>query len=94
MLIDKGFTKNDVVSIKLITGEEVVAVFENYEGDLVVTKPAHFLPHGDQVHFPPYLMTSGATKYTFPADKIVVVCKTQDEIAKMYTEQTTSIQMV
>jgi hypothetical protein len=35
MLINKGFSANDVVSLKLINGDEIIARFENENADEV-----------------------------------------------------------
>jgi hypothetical protein len=95
MIIEKTFKKGDVVSIKLVTGEEIIGQFsEAVDGDIKLLKPTHFVPHNDQIHFPAYLMSSAETRFTFPKEKIMVIAETQTDIAKLYTKQTTSIQMV
>jgi hypothetical protein len=95
MLIEKLFKKGDIMSIKLLTGEEVVAEYLESDTETVnVSKPCHFFLNDAGMHFPPYLMTSQETRYSFPTKNIMIMAPTASQVAKIYREQTTSIQLV
>jgi len=99
MLIDKPIAKNDVVTIKLLSGEELIATYVNEEnGKYNVDKPVQLVSvPGDNgqmgVQFHPYLVTSASTSFGINTALVVTLCPSSDQVAKMYLEQTTSIQL-
>jgi len=95
MLINKGFAKNDVVSIKLASGEEVVARFdEKTDTTITIDKPMCIVPQQQGMGMAPFMFTTDETSFTLNLSSVVVITKTQSDLAKSYVEGTTSIQMV
>jgi hypothetical protein len=99
MLIDKPIVKNDVVTIKLLSGEELLASFqEEKDGNYIVDKPVHLVQSAQAdgqmgVQFLPYVMTSAGTSFGINKALVVTICPTAEPAAKMYLEQTTNIAM-
>ena len=97
MLLEKSsFTENDTVTIKLVSGEEVIGKFVN-DDDKVITleKPLMLAMSQKGIGMAPVLMTVNPdTKLKFNKQAIVVMAHSDDEIAKQYTYQTTGIQPV
>ena len=97
MLLEKSsFTENDTVTIKLVSGEEVIGKFVN-DDDKVITleKPLMLAMSQKGTGMAPVLMTVNPdTKLKFNKQAIVVMAHSDDEIAKQYTYQTTGIQPV
>lgn len=97
MLLEKTrFDENDVVTIKLVSGEEVIGKFIK-EDDKVVTleKPLMLAMNQKGIGMAPVLMTVNPdSKLNFSKLAIAILAHSDDEIAKQYTYQTTGIQPV
>ncbi len=97
MLLEKSsFTENDTVTIKLVSGEEIIGKFIS-DDDKIVTleKPLMLAMSQKGIGMAPVLMTVNPdTKLKFNRNAIVVIAHSDDEIAKQYTFQTTGIQPV
>lgn len=90
--VDEG----DVVSIKLISGEEVIGKFVS-EDDKNVTldRPLMLAMSQKGLGMAPVLMTvNPESKLKFNKTAIIVLASSDDEIAKQYVYQTTGIQPV
>ncbi len=97
MLLEKSsFTENDTVTIKLVSGEEIIGKFIS-DDDKIVTleKPLMLAMSQKGIGMAPVLMTVNPdTKLKFNKTAIVVMAHSDDEIGKQYTFQTTGIQPV
>lgn len=94
MLLQKPIAKNDIVTIKLITGEEMIAGFESHDTDLViVTKPVSLGQGPQGVGFMPWMMSAKAERIELNRRNVLAIAPTDPEIAKQYTQSTTSIQL-
>ena len=96
MLIDKGVTKGEVITIKLTSGEELVArLEEETDTHYKLTKPMVLTGTAQGLGMMPYLFTSGVSK-DVPLNKsaISVVMPTEKDYADQYTQSTTSIKLV
>ena len=92
MLLD--ITKQgDVVSVRLSTGEEMLGTLVTDTGSsLELSKPLIVARSPDgNMGLIPFMVTTNSEKYTISLSHILAYAKTQDEIAKLYTEQTSSI---
>jgi hypothetical protein len=96
MFISKGFAEGEVVTLKLTSGEEIVA-------KLVEDGPLHYTLKNPQVigHGPkgpglmPYLFTVNPSKEIKLQKSTVTVAEATDEMfAKQFIESTTGIQLV
>ena len=97
MLLEKTrFDEGDVVTIKLISGEEVIGKFvSNDDQALTLEKPLMLAMSQKGIGMAPVLMTVNPdTKLKFNKQAIMITAHSDDEIAKQYIYQTTGIQPV
>ena len=96
MLIQKPIAENDIVTLKLITGEEVLAGYISNDADhYTVKKPATIANNGQGgMGIIPWMMTSKAETVKITSTTVIAMAPTDDDIAKAYTEATSSIQLV
>jgi len=97
MLLEKTrFDEGDVITIKLISGEEVIGKFiSDSEQTLVLDKPLMLAMSQKGIGMAPVLVTVNPdTKLKFNRHAIMVTAHSDDEIAKQYVYQTTGIQPV
>ena len=94
MLIQKPISANDIVTIKLITGEEVMATLVNNDSDTItVKKPSTIASNGQGMGIIPWMMTSRAESVEINKSAVIAMSLTEAEIAKAYTETTSSIKL-
>ena len=99
MIVENSLKKNDTVTLKLLSGEELVASFqEESDKGYVVDKPVQLVSVPQEngqmgVQFHPYLVTSANTQFTINSSLVVTICPCSEQVSKMYLEQTTSIQL-
>lgn len=102
MLIEKTFNVNDIVTIKLSNGDEVIAkVAEINEFKITVTKPLLMVLSQDPrtgqpgVQMAPFWMMGGDPVANYPINRshIVVVVKANQDAATSYISQTTGLVM-
>lgn len=95
MLIEKPRANGDVITLKLTSGEEIIARFEeDTENGVRVSKPMVLSMTQQGVGMMPYLFTVNPnTMITIESSAISVTAKTDDDFAKQYTTSTTGIQM-
>lgn len=94
MLLEKPISKNDVITIKTIAGEEVIATFiDETDNHLTVGKPTSIAQGPQGMGMIPWMMTAKAEKISLNKNSVVAYSLTDNEIAKGYTEATTGIQL-
>lgn len=94
MLIQKPISVNDIVTIKLLTGEEVMATLINNDGDTItVKKPSTIASNGQGMGIVPWMMTSRTESVEINKTAVIAMALTEEEIAKAYTETTSSIKL-
>ncbi len=93
MLINKGFTKGDVVSIKLINGDEIIARFEQETtDDITITRPLALTLGGPGgLGMIPWMFLSSKDEYTLRKNQLFVVAPSKSDAAKQYMQGTTGI---
>jgi len=95
MLIDKGFSVGEVVTIKLITGEELVGkLVEEMTDGLKVSKPVVLSVGPQGVGMIPYLFTVNPNKEIVILNSAIItktVCDKQ--FADQYIQGTTGIKL-
>ena len=96
MLIDTPYKEGDTVSIKLTSGEEVVARLDKEEGTtLVLNKPLMITATQQGLGLAPFMFTiSQDAKVKIDTSKVVCIVKTFEDFAKQYVSSTSGIQMV
>jgi hypothetical protein len=94
MLIQKPISENDIVSLKLLTGEEIMATYVTDKGDsITVKKPSTIASNGQGMGIVPWMMTSKSETADINKSAIIAMAPTDDEIAKAYTETTSGIKL-
>jgi hypothetical protein len=93
MLIDKGVTAGNVVSLKLTSGEEIVAkLIEETDAYYKLGRPMVIAMGAQGPGLMPYLFTVNPEKEVKLAKATVTVCEATDKaFADQFTQSTTSI---
>lgn len=95
MIIDKGFSTNDVVTIKLTSGEEIIASFiEENDKYVKVSKPRVLASAQNGIGLAPYLFTVDPNKDVKIYKPVVVIEATERDYASQYTQATTGIKIL
>jgi hypothetical protein len=99
MLISKNYQKNDVVTVKLVTGEELIGYYEEHD-DTHVTMRKPVVPVPTQqgsVGLAPYLMSSDYMtdneKIMINGQAVVTISKTNKSFADAYSQQVSGLDM-
>lgn len=95
MLLNRPLKNGDTVSIKLITGDEIVATLqEDNESTIRVAKPM-ILAHTPQgMGLIPFMFTVDPERHVeLRKDNIMVLAETHSEMAREYIRTTTGIQV-
>jgi hypothetical protein len=96
MLISKGLSEGEVVTIKTTAGEEIVAkLVEQGPMGVTVKKPLCLTATKDGIGLVPFLFTTDPdAEVTINRSTIMVLASTIKDAADRYTEQTTGIKLV
>ena len=96
MLINKGSTTGEVVTIKTTAGEEIVAkLVEDGAMGVKVNKPLCLTATKDGIGLVPFLFTTDPdADITISKNAIMVLAPTIKDAADRYTQQTTGIKLV
>ena len=93
MLIEAPYKQHDVVTIKLKTGEELIAKLTEETSDYVNVKtPLTLVMSPKGLALQQFLFTGDPDKgYKFPKDSIILITKTIKQFADTYSTQTSGI---
>lgn len=93
MLIELPYKIGDVVSLKLSSGEEIIARLEEETGKFyVVSKPLMLAMNQQGLGLAPYMFTiSQTTKININTATVVCIAKTEDSMSRQYISSTTGI---
>ena len=95
MLINKGFTSGDVVSIKLINGDEIIARFESDDATTVtINRPLALTMSAQGLGMIPWVFLGEEGKITLDKEKTFFILPSKKEASKQYLEGTTGISLV
>ena len=96
MLIETPYKVGDTVSIKLTSGEEVVARLEKEDNDsLVLNKPLMVTATQQGLGLAPFMFTIGPdAKVKIDSNKVVCIVKTLESMSKQYITSTSGIAVV
>ena len=96
MLIETPYKNGDTVSLKLSSGEEIVARLEEETATkFVLTKPMVLIMQQEGLGLAPYMFSvSPDAKFNILLSTVSCVAKTVDQIADQYTATTSNIQIV
>ncbi|NBR61451.1 MAG: hypothetical protein EBT86_07340 [Actinobacteria bacterium] len=93
MLIKKSFTTNDVVSLKISSGEEVIARFIGEDKEYFhVTKPNVLMMNQQGMGMVPFMITSNPDQdYAIAKQNIIAISFTDNDVGKLYLSKTSGI---
>jgi len=93
MLLELPYKVGDTVSIKLSSGEELIAKLTDETADkIVLEKPLTLVAQQQGIGLAPFMFTvSPDAKLNINMKNVICMNKTIEEMAKQYTSQTTGI---
>ncbi len=95
MLIQKPLDAGDIVSIKLLTGEEVLGRYvSESDSEIHIKKPCTLAMGQQGMGIVPWMMTAQPETTKLNKHTVIAHAPTDSEIAKAYTEATSSIKLV
>ena len=95
MLIDTPYKENDVISIKLTSGEELVAKLLAEDANFAtISKPLSLTATQQGMGLTPFMFTvDPEAKFKINQASIVCIVKTLDEMASNYIQSTTGLKI-
>jgi hypothetical protein len=97
MLLNKQkFAVGDIVTIKIVTGDEIMGKFvEDTMGSITLDRPVMLAMMQKGPAMAPVLLTVNPdAKLTFNSNAIITMAESDPEVGKQYVFQTTGIQPV
>jgi len=93
MLIETPYKNGDTVSIKLTSGEEIVARLEQEsDTEFVLHKPMALVAGQQGLGMAPFMFSvSPDAKFHLRVQAVSCLAKTEKELASQYTQQTTGL---
>lgn len=92
MLIDKGFSQGDTVSIKIVNGDEIIARFEEETGTgYKISKPLAITLSASGLGMIPWMFLGENDTYTLKKEHVLVIVRSKEDAAKQYLQGTTGI---
>lgn len=90
MLIETPYKSGDTVSVKLSSGEEMIARLEEEQPNfLVLNKPLMVIAGPQGLGLAPFMFTVGAdAKLKIALRNVICIHKTVDEMSKQYISST------
>lgn len=94
MLINKGFTQGDIVSLKLVNGDEVIARFEEETVDTIkVSRPLAITIGPQGLGMIPWMFLAETETFTINRSHVFVVTPSKKDAASQYLQGTTGLAM-
>jgi hypothetical protein len=95
MLINKGFSSGDVLSIKLISGEEMIARYENEDTDtIIISRPLSITVTGQGLGMIPWMFLGAKDEVTLQKSHVMATMASKKDAADQYMQGTTGIALV
>lgn len=93
MLIQKPFERNDIITLKLSSGEEVVARFDSRTPEYVrILKPMAFMMGPQGLGLVPFVFSADRDAVIeVGASFVITTTKTDDQVGKQYMQQTSNL---
>lgn len=92
MLINKGFSSGDIVSLKLINGDELIARFESETADEVtVVKPLAITLGPQGLGMMPWMFLGEKDTMTLKKNHLFAMVSSKKDAADQYMQGTTGI---
>lgn len=93
MLLEKKFKENEVVSLKLSSGEEILGRFLREDDRFFyVTKPSVLMANQQGMGMVPYMFTVNPDEdYAITKTSIITLSRTDHDVANQYLSKTSGI---
>ena len=93
MLVNKTYKQNDIITVALLTGQELIAKFVSEDdGSIVIKKPLTLVFGPEGAAFQPYTITGDSdNEVTIRMHTVISVLKTKGEIATAYSGATSGL---
>jgi hypothetical protein len=93
MLIETPYKVTDIITVKILGGDEVVGRLAAIDDGAITLNKPHAVMMGQQgFGLAPYVLTAGPDfKINVKDEHIVCIVKTFDGVAKEYTKQTSGL---
>jgi hypothetical protein len=92
MLINKGFSSGDVVSMKLVNGDEIIARFEEETADSIkINRPLALTVSGQGLGMIPWLFLADTETFTLKREHVFVMALSKKDASDQYMQGTTGI---
>jgi hypothetical protein len=92
MLISKGFSNGDIVSLKMINGDELIARFESETADdITIDRPLALTMSREGLGMIPWMMLGDKSSITLKKSHVFAVVSSQKDAADQYMQGTTGI---
>jgi hypothetical protein len=93
MLIKKGISTNEIVTLKLVTSEELVGKLkEETDTHYIIEHPLTLVMSQKGLGLQPWLFTVDTEKdFSFPKEKVMIIMPTMKEMAVNYLQGTSGI---
>jgi hypothetical protein len=92
MLIDKGFSQGDIVSLKIVNGDEIIARFEEELGNTYkISRPMAITISPQGLGLIPWMFFGEGDVFQIKKDHVFVLVRSKEEAAKQYLQGTTGI---
>ena len=92
MLINKGFSSGDVVSLKLLNGDEIIARFENETSDeITISRPLALTMGAQGLGMIPWVFLGDKEEMTLKRSHVFVMIPSKKDAADQYMQGTTGI---
>ncbi len=93
MLINKkAFSQGDVVSLKLVNGDEIIARYESDDNDSIkISKPMALTMGPQGLGMVPWVFLGEPESFTLKRDHIFVMVASKKDAGDQYIQKTTGI---
>lgn len=92
MLLDKPITAGTVITVKLVSGEELLARYESDTAEnLIVSKPAVLTASNTGMGMVPWVISAQGRQVKLSKSAVVAWMATDDEIARSFVQATSGI---
>lgn len=94
MLINKGFTAGDIVSLKLINGDEIIARYEEDTPNTIkITRPLAITISQQGLGMIPWMFLGETDTFALSKTHVFTIVASKEDAAKQYLEGTTGISL-
>ena len=96
MIITKGIAVNEIVTLKIVTGEELIGKLTEINDDSYsIHRPLVLVMSGNGLGLQPWAFTADTNKsFKLGKDKVIMIAETIKDMRDQYIEGTTGLKLV